>query len=565
MGRYHLASEQNMRFIGKPGPVRLTRRVEMVDMKDAIKVLMVEDSEDDEILLIGELEKGGYKNPIVKRVENKEDMRESLKDDDWDLIISDFVLPSFDGLSALSLLKEVGKDIPFIIVSGKIGEDTAVEIMRAGAHDYIMKGNLARLNSAIHREMREAEIRARTRKAEEELNLSHEMLKKRSEELELINKRLNDEIRYKEKAENEALEAKEFLGRVIDSASDLIVSFDRLFRIKIWNRSMEKITSYAQKEVLNRTLDKLDVFDDPKKLKATINQVYKDKNSTNNDIVLKTKRGSKKIIDATASVIVGEKDEEIGVLFAGKDITPEAEAHGKLVLGMSYLVRDKDSSSSINLFNDLLRSEHTGLVVTRGNPETIRSAYASYDDLRIIMMSEERYNDMETMDSLDKLTDVVDEFVSSNESPAILIDCVHYLLIKYQFRDFMEVLFRISDLVARSQATCLIRVDPEILDESELAILENELILLPSQKIEGIIVRDETYDLLRFIFDQNQNHVMVSFKKVMSRFKISYVTAAKRVETLQQEGLAFTKRQGKLRAIYITEKGKAFLQKRESI
>jgi PAS domain S-box-containing protein len=537
----------------------------MVDMKDAIRVLLVEDSEDDEILLGSELDKGGFKNKIIKRVENKDDMRSSLENEDWDLIISDFVLPSFDGLSALSVLKEVGKDIPFIIVSGKIGEDTAVKIMRAGAHDYLMKGNLARLNSAIYREMREAEIRARTREAEEELKLSHEMLKKRSEELEIINTRLNGEIQERERAENELMEAKEYLGRVIDSASDLIVSFDRLFRVKIWNRSMEELTSYARKDILNRTMDKLEVFDDPKKIRGTINQVYMDKSSIHNEIVLKTKRGSKKIIDASASVIMGENSEEIGVFFAGNDITPEAEAHGRLVMGMSYLVRDKDHSSSVDLFNDLLRSGHTGLVVTRGNPEVIRSNFGSFDDLRIIMMSEDNFDNLETVDSLDTLLEAIGGFISDSERPAILIDGVHYLLIKNRFRDFMEALFRISDSVAKSQATCLIRVDPAILNDADLAILENELVLLPSQNIDGIIVRDETHDLLRYIYEQNQNNVMVSFKKVMSKFKISYVTVAKRVETLQQEGLIFTKRQGKLRAIYITEKGKALLHKRESL
>ena len=95
-----------------------------------------------------------------------------------------------------------------------------------------------------------------------------------------------------------------------------------------------------------------------------------------------------------------------------------------------------------------------------------------------------------------------------------------------------------------------------------MAIIENELNLLPSQKIEGLIIEDDVYDALKYIYEQNQNNALVSFKKIMARFKIAYSTAAKRLETLEEKGLIFTKRQGKLRTVYISEKGKTLLHKR---
>ncbi len=123
-----------------------------------LRVLIVEDSEDDALLLARELGSRGYE-PIVERVETADDMRAALNRRSWDIVVSDYSMPSFSGPAALSVLKESHLDIPFIIVSGTIGEETAVEAMRAGAHDFMIKGKLARLLPAIERGIREAESR----------------------------------------------------------------------------------------------------------------------------------------------------------------------------------------------------------------------------------------------------------------------------------------------------------------------------------------------------------------------------------------------------------------------
>jgi sigma-B regulation protein RsbU (phosphoserine phosphatase) len=133
-------------------------------MTKQLRVLLVEDSEDDAVLITRELKKGSFL-PTVKRVETPESMQKALEEKTWDLIISDYVLPRFSGLDALRLLKKSGIDLPFIVVSGKIGEETAVEAMRAGAHDYIMKNNLVRLNPAIKRELEEAKNRQERKNA----------------------------------------------------------------------------------------------------------------------------------------------------------------------------------------------------------------------------------------------------------------------------------------------------------------------------------------------------------------------------------------------------------------
>ncbi len=152
-------------------------------MGKPIRVLIVEDSENDALLLLRELRRGGY-DPAYERVDTPEAMSAALARQTWDIIISDYVMPRFSGMDALKLLQKSGFDLPFIIVSGKIGEDIAVEAMKAGAHDYITKGNLARLIPAIERELRDVQMRRERMRKEAELKQTLNALARSNAELE---------------------------------------------------------------------------------------------------------------------------------------------------------------------------------------------------------------------------------------------------------------------------------------------------------------------------------------------------------------------------------------------
>lgn len=134
-----------------------------------LRLLLVEDSEDDAVLLARELSKGPF-DVTYERVETEETIRQAIKSNKWDLIITDHNLPTMDSKQCLSMVKAMDSDIPIIVVSGCIGEDVAVEAMKSGAHDYIMKGNLQRLLPAVTREVREAASRRARRRAEETIH-----------------------------------------------------------------------------------------------------------------------------------------------------------------------------------------------------------------------------------------------------------------------------------------------------------------------------------------------------------------------------------------------------------
>lgn len=153
-----------------------------------LNLLLVEDSEDDAFLLLHFLEQGGYE-PHYLRVETSDQFQAALKKQDWDLILADYNLPRFSGLAALKLVQEKELDIPFILVSGAIGEETAVTAMKAGAHDYLLKDKLARLAPAVDRELKEALGRQLRRKAEQERLQLLKELEEAKELAELANQR----------------------------------------------------------------------------------------------------------------------------------------------------------------------------------------------------------------------------------------------------------------------------------------------------------------------------------------------------------------------------------------
>ena len=144
-----------------------------MSMSKALNILQVEDSESDAALIVRLLENAGY-DVKWQRVERAAEMRAALENGTWDAIIADYRLPQFDAPAALAVLRETGLDIPFIVVSGAVGEERAVAMMKAGAHDYLMKNSLLRLVPAVEREIQDATVRRERRTAREALRLARQ-------------------------------------------------------------------------------------------------------------------------------------------------------------------------------------------------------------------------------------------------------------------------------------------------------------------------------------------------------------------------------------------------------
>lgn len=186
--------------------------------ENKIKVLILEDSEFDAVVLENILRKGGFK-PTIHRVEQLDDFQSAIDSREWDIILADYNLRGFHAPDALELLQKTKQDIPFIIISGGIGEDTAVEAMKAGAHDYLMKGYLARLVPAVERELREARNRKTAREAEEAL--------RRSERLSRL---------------------------ILENSKDAIILTDEESKIQLANPAVESVFGYPRDSIVGKNI-----------------------------------------------------------------------------------------------------------------------------------------------------------------------------------------------------------------------------------------------------------------------------------------------------------------------
>lgn len=185
-----------------------------------LRVLIIEDSDDDCALLLRELKRGGF-DLVHERVETAEALDAALARE-WDIIFSDFSMPRFNGTQALEMVRARRPDVPFIFVSGTIGEDTAVAAMKAGAQDYIMKGNLVRLLPTVRRELREVELKRERARIEQERRATEERFR-----------------------------------NILAIAADAVISVDEVQCIQIFNRGAERIFGYDASEMIGQPLDRL--------------------------------------------------------------------------------------------------------------------------------------------------------------------------------------------------------------------------------------------------------------------------------------------------------------------
>jgi PAS domain S-box-containing protein len=316
-------------------------------MPERLRVLVVEDSPDDAELLSRELRRSGY-DVTSERVETADGMETALDGQTWDLVIADYALPQFSAPAALAVLKRRDLDLPFIIVSGTIGEETAVAAMKAGAHDYFMKGNLARLVPAIQRELREAEDR-----------------------------------RQRSRAEAALVRQREYTRLLVESGNALIVGLDLDGRVTVFNPAAESLTGYRREDVRGKSWFDLMLPRDQaarawkefEKLKTT--GVPED---FENPIV--TARGDERIV-TWRNVVLRDQGRVAGVLAFGMDVTERRRAEqerrameqvarraeklaalGTLAAGLAHELNNPIGIISSRIELMLLEAETAGLPAT---------------------------------------------------------------------------------------------------------------------------------------------------------------------------------------------------------
>jgi PAS domain S-box-containing protein len=255
-------------------------------MRQPLHILIVEDSENDVIFVVRALQRGGYE-PVFERVELEADFKAALKSRVWDAVIADYNLPRFSAIEALRLLQESKLDLPFIIVSGAIGEETAVAAMKSGAHDYILKNSLARLVPAVEREMRDAQVRRERRQVEE---------------------------------------AYSRLAAIVESSGDAIVGKGLDGLVTSWNRGAEWLFGYTAEEMVGRPMRVLVPPDCAGEVDNILENIAAGKIVERFETVRLRKDGQRIDVSLTISPIRDKSGAVIGAAKIARDITERRRA-----------------------------------------------------------------------------------------------------------------------------------------------------------------------------------------------------------------------------------------------
>ncbi|MGZ7067688.1 MAG: histidine kinase dimerization/phosphoacceptor domain -containing protein [Methanobacterium sp.] len=320
-------------------------------MKEMIKILILEDVSYDAELIEHEMSRDGL-HFSSKIVENEEDYINALDEFEPDLILSDHSLPSFDGISALKIARKKSPDTPFFFVSGKIGDEVAVEMLKTGATDYIFKNNLSKLKPAIHRALKEAGEKAERRNAEESLIKAHDELenkvKERTKELEDANKELIMEIKRRKQLEEALNESKKKLKDIIHYSPVPQFVIDNNHYVIYWNKALETQSNIPSEEIVG-TKNHWKAFynyNRPCMADILVDESYEDIPNFFGDKYIKSEiqedacealdffpnLGDKgKWLHFTATAIRNSKGEIIGAIETLEDVTEQKKAESEII------------------------------------------------------------------------------------------------------------------------------------------------------------------------------------------------------------------------------------------
>lgn len=369
------------------------------------------------------------------------------------------------------------------------------------------------------------------------------------------------------KAQIETQETKNYLENIINSTSEIIFSLDLDGRVLLWNERAAQISGYSPAAIVGKKIGSTSLIQNNDSFHSYVQNCYKQQVKPY-DVKIITKHGDSKLIRVTGSVVKTVDKVVNGVVFTGRDITSDSQIHGHLVTGLSYLILEETNAKAVDLLNGLLLDDFYGLFITRDN--TKQYFESSLVDLQVVQYTFSQKisvqgSEPSIISDSSTLIDIISAFFSDHDKAIVLIDRLDYLIALNGFKEVMQMIYTLSSIATRKDGIMLIRLNPAVISSKELAILNEELETLPEQNVGNITIDNKLFDILHYVDKQNTDKSIVSFKTVSKHFSVTKVTTAKRINALEEKELVAIKKRGRLKTIFITDKGRQLLQRRNVV
>ncbi|MBU0496533.1 MAG: PAS domain S-box protein [Candidatus Thermoplasmatota archaeon] len=356
----------------------------------------------------------------------------------------------------------------------------------------------------------------------------------------------------------------EYLQEVLYHAPTIFFTVDQNLKIKLWNSSAEKITGYPSKEIVGKPLTELPFIQNIDNFVTTLTKQTKLKYNTPNRLQITTKKGSPRVLALSQANLKDEKGQILEYLFSCTDITPNLKVIGYLEHGESYLLIDNTLTDDYLLFTSLSDNHLTQLLIARTIPVSI------FEEIKAppphaYLISSLKQTAYPSIATLSDLYIIIKEHCINHHQSIILLDRIDYFIINQSFETVLSTLYHINEEIQQHQSILLLRISSEALTPQQLALLKEEFSLLQDKPISELHLDGPLRVILDYVKDMNAQNIIVSYKKIQTKFKISKMTTQKRLEQLINMGLIHTKKSGRAKHIFLTYKGKKLLIKRTII
>ncbi|MCK5283239.1 MAG: DUF835 domain-containing protein [Nanoarchaeota archaeon] len=348
------------------------------------------------------------------------------------------------------------------------------------------------------------------------------------------------------KAEEELKSSRDQLDNIINSATELIFSINKGGIITAWNNAIALKTGFSQREILSKNIYSNEIPEEISSLIDLIKSTLKAKKSEILEHEIKDKDGNPILLLSDTSIIKGKDNNIEGIVLIGRDISSQRRLHQQIMPGNSYISYNESFEAIIEVFNKFADKKYSLLCVSRGNLNWLKSRLSN--KAAILEISQK-----------DSLLKEIKALLNKNNRSIILLNRLEYISLMDSFRDLLIFLYTLNDLISSTNNIVIIHIIESSFEKRELSILKQEFNLFPTPKKEDIHLDKKKIDILRFISDKNSLHAIVNFNLISTEFALSRMTTRSWLRELQLKSLIQTNRQGNVKQVYITNKGRELI------
>lgn len=362
-------------------------------------------------------------------------------------------------------------------------------------------------------------------------------------------------------AQKKQMETVTYLNDILENSKEIIFVINSQKKITLWNKSAERITGYKSKLLKNKNIEELNFIKNYTDLLDFIDNIKSNKNNKLRQILLQPENGSIHVLKPSISVVKDENDDVSDIIFICNDITNKFQFHQTLIPGFSYLINSEDNDELTNLSNRLLLEGKKELFITR-KPIKIKSNVVNSSKIHICLFSSLKDGEFQYIENLENLKKQIVEFIKNNHDSVVFIDRIDYLLNMYEFQKVSSILYQINDYIKKYGSMLFIRLNPKQLNEKQYSTFKEEFYVLSPSRIQNIHLEENHFDILKFIYREHEWNKTVNQNKIVKEFKISKLTAKRRINELLNKQLLYLKRKGRSKQLFLTKNGMMLLQKR---